>query len=107
MIDLSKKRQYAYSEVIPSGQNGQTIQLFPRYKSWKPIRTTLHAGSNTGKFQASTSWDNETYSLPTVIKWFDVPLESNTGTVPDAIVDPITALRGASISGEIEIEVVI
>lgn len=97
---------YCYSETIADGATGDTLIIneFPKGGS---LGITLIAGSNTGKFQASRSWDAETESLPSNATWFDLELKANTGTVADAILDPITGLRGVSTSGEIKIEVVI
>ena len=97
---------YCYSDTIADGATGDTLIIneFPKGGS---IGISLIAGTNTGKFQASMSWDADTESLPSNAVWFDVELADTTGTVVDAILDPITVLRGVSTSGEIKIEVVI
>lgn len=95
-----------YTETIASGATG-TILYFPASvrQQIKAISIILIAGANTGKFQATLSpLAAIEASTPT---WFDLDIGATTGTVADAILDPITGLRGVSTSGEIKIEVVI
>ena len=97
---------YYYEETIATGATGDNI-IIPILPANKAIGITLIAGANTGKFQATRSWDNTDNTLPSDATWFDLELEADTGTVANAILDPITGLRGVSTSGEIKIEVVI
>ena len=94
---------YEYEETILTGATGKTIPIKPRGN--REIGITLIAGANTGKFQAT----NAPYSLvlaDTVPAgdWFDLPLSSTTGTVPDSITSPISGLRGVSLAGAIKIQ---
>lgn len=93
---------YYHTETIATGATGNDL-IIPPLKSGRVVTITLIAGSNTGKFQATTS----TYDAVTAgtAIWFDLPLSAQTGTVADSIISPIAALRGVSISGEIKIEV--
>lgn len=97
-----KEKGWEYSETIATGATGNDI-VIPAWKPGTRLTITLIAGANTGKFQATTSLDSEV--LAGTATWFDLPLTSTTGTVPDTITSPISGLRGVSLAGEISIEV--
>ena len=95
---------YTYSETIANGANGDTVRILPQ-RTAKKIACTLIAGANTGKFQVSTSSD--TAITAGTETWQDWAEGTTTGTVSDVLNGPVTAIRGVSASGEINIEIVI
>jgi len=97
-------RGYEYTETIADGDNGNTILIPGNFNNVR-ISCTLIAGSNTGKFQFTTSLDTNIKAGTET--WQDWPLEDSTGTVSDSLISPVTGLRGVSVSGEVTIEVVI
>ena len=98
------KDGYHYTATITTGATGDTV-VIPSLPPGKTINIALIAGSNTGKFQVSTSSDAAVTAGTAT--WSDLTLSGTTGTVRDEITAPITGLRGVSTSGTITIEVVI
>ncbi len=98
------KDGYHYTEIVGTGATGDTVIISPKDKE-QSITCTLIAGSNTGKFQVTTSSDVAVNAGTAT--WQDWALGTKTGTVSDAITSPVTAIRGVSISGAITIEIVI
>ena len=100
-----EEKGWEYSETIATGATGDDI-VIPTLRPGTVIAITLYAGSNTGKFQATSAPDSQVLAgtVP-ANRWFDLPLTSTTGTVPDAIIASISGLRGVSLAGEISIEV--
>ena len=95
---------YHYTETIATGATGNTV-IIPPFDSGKSITCTLIAGTSTGKFQITTSSDSAvTAGTATWQDWYE---GNKTGTVSDAIISPVTAVRGVSVSGAIVIEIVI
>lgn len=96
---------YEYEATILDGAVGDVLPVGP-LPSGHVINITLSAGINTGKFQATSAPYNKvlTSTVPAE-DWFDVTLTSTTGTVSDAIVVPISGLRGVSLAGTIKIQV--
>lgn len=101
-----RTESYYHTETITSGSTGQTIEI-PTLPAGKNITCTLIAGASTGKFQFTTSYDFDTNSIPATATWQDWALGNKTGTISDAIISPVTAIRGVSVSGAIVIEIVI
>ncbi len=93
------KKGRVWSESIASG-NGTAIML-PVVD--RPVTLTLVAGANTGKFQHTTSLPSLVIAGTAV--WEDWSQATDTGTVSDYIVSPVTAIRGVSTSGAIAIQV--
>lgn len=104
MIDLSRVENYILSKTIANGES-ETIILFPNKKVVNGVTCTLIAGINTGKFQYTTSTIAEINAGTATYQ--DWALGENSGTVSDAIISPVTALKAVSVTGEIKIEVVI
>jgi len=98
-----EQQGYEYTEIIPDGVTGNTVKLQPVIKK-DNITCTCIAGAGTGKFQFTTSTD-ASVSAGTCI-WIDWPKGAVTGTNYDVITGPVTAVRGVSVSGEINIEIV-
>jgi hypothetical protein len=93
-----------HEETIGNGDTGNDIKIFP-VPDDKRITCTIIAGANTGKFQVTTSTDAKVAAGTAT--WQDWAKGVTTGTVSDVLIGPVTAIRGVSASGEIEIEVVI
>jgi len=89
-----------YTETIADGENGETIRIV--MESGAAVSCTIIAGANTGKIQYTTSSDAAITAGSET--WQDWPNGDTTGTYSDALLAPVTALRGVSVSGEIVIE---
>lgn len=96
---------YEYAETIASGENGDTIRIFPLGPGNAQVTCRVIAGANTGKFQFTTSPDANVIAGSAV--WSDWAHGTVTGTDWDVLLSQVTALRGVSVSGEVKIEVVI
>lgn len=94
---------YTYSETIADSEVGASIAVTPA-QPFSPITCTLYAGSNTGKFQYTTSSDEKVSSETAT--WIDWDEGNSTGTVVGIVDAPVTGLRGVSVSGQITIEIV-
>jgi len=95
---------YHYTETITTGATGDSIKI-PTLAPGKNITCTIIAGANTGRFETTTSSDASVAAGTAT--WLTWPLGTQTGTVSDSIISPVTGIRGASSAGEITIEVVI
>lgn len=93
---------YEHSETIADGVNGETIAI-PGLPPGKNIVCTIIAGSNTGKFQYSTSLDSEVEA--DTCEWHDWENGDTTGSFTDVLIANVSAIRGVSVSGEIKIEI--
>jgi hypothetical protein len=105
-VNLSKRSVgvgFEYSETIADGANGDTV-LLPGISDSERVTCTIIAGANTGKFQFTTSSDAAV--LADTCTWIDWPKGTVTGTEYDLLLGPVTAVRGVSVSGEINIEIV-
>ena len=105
MINLSGVKGYVHKETIADGNNGETIFFHPLGNKTGYVGCTIISSGSTGKFEYSTSpiEDHEDGTETWIGAW---PKGEVTTTSSDAIGD-CTAVRGVSISGEINIEVVI
>jgi hypothetical protein len=106
IVNLSKRTVgcgFEYTETIADGADGDTV-LLPGISDTKRVTCTIIAGANTGKFQFTTSSDAAV--LAGTCTWIDWPKEDITGTDYDLLLGPVTAVRGVSVSGEINIEIV-
>lgn len=107
IVNLTKRKigqGYAYSETIADGANGDTILIPSEAVLKSKITCRLIGGTNTGKFQFTTSPDDDV--LAGTETWSDWPIGLVTGTDWDVLEGPVTGLRGVSSSGEITIEIV-
>jgi hypothetical protein len=105
LVNLSKRtigQGFEYSETIADDTNGDTI-LFPKLSESRIVTCNMIAGTNTGKFQYTVSSDAKVAAG--TCTWIDWPKGTVTGTHTDALLAPITGLRGVSVSGEVNIEV--
>lgn len=96
---------YEYEETIASGQNGDSIRIFPMGPGNARITCRIIAGANTGKFQFTTSPDADVIADTAV--WSDWAKGTVTGTDWDVLLAQVTGLRGVSVSGEVKIEVIL
>jgi hypothetical protein len=108
LVDLTLKdastKGYEYTETIATGADGDTIRI-PLLGPGNPeITCTLVAGANTGKFQISTDIDS-IIAADTAIEWQDWDVGDSTGTITRVWKAPVSAIRGVSVSGEINITV--
>lgn len=105
-VNLSKRTVgvgFEYTETIADGANGDSV-LLPGIADAERVTCTIIAGANTGKFQFTTSSDAAV--LAGTCTWIDWPKGTVTGTEYDLLLGPVTAVRGVSVSGEINIEIV-
>jgi len=106
-VEMTKRESwqlgYTYEETIAGGQTGDVVIIRPD-NSKGSITCTIIAGSNEGKFQFTTSPDASVKAGTCV--WIDWPKGAVSGTNYDVIAGPVTAVRGVSVSGEINIEIV-
>lgn len=96
---------YEYHEIVSDGATGLSVIIPPLGSEWKKATCTLTASANTGKFQYTTSSDAEV--LTDAATWIDWPNGDTTGDYSAAVISPITALRGVSVSGDIVIDIVV
>ena len=105
MIDKSGVFNLEYEETIADGQNGETLYIHPVNAKRDGVTCTIISSGNTGKFQYTTS--SKTSIIAGTEVWQNWAQGNVTATTTDSITSPVTAIRGVSISGEIEIAVVI
>lgn len=97
------EKGYHYEEVITTGATGSDVKI-PAITNEKGVTCTLIAGANTGYFEVTTSTDAKVAAGAAVWQtWYQ---GSQTGTISDVLVGPVTGIRGVSSSGEITIEIV-
>ena len=96
---------YEYAETIADGEDGDTIQIFPMGPGLAKVTCRIITGSNTGKFQFTTSLDADVLAGTAV--WSDWAKGDITGTDWDVLLSQVTGLRGVSVSGEVKIEVIL
>lgn len=101
---LKNEYGYVHTESILTTATGNDIRI-PALPAGKNITCTLIAGASTGKFQITTSSDSVVTAGTAT--WQDWAQGNQTGTVSDAIISGVTAIRGVSVSGAIAIEIVI
>ena len=104
-LDDGNPAGWTYSEIIADGEIGDSIRIRPSRKGTYNITCTLIAGTNIGKFQATTSSDAEVEAGTAT--WVDWVKGDISGVVTDVITSPVTGIRGVSVSGEVKIEIVI
>lgn len=99
----SKIKQYHYKEEIASGATGATLAI-PVLEPGRTVTLRMIAGSSTGKFQTTTSSDEEVAA--DTADWDDWDPGDKTGTVTDVVIGTVTGIRGVSVSGKIKVEVI-
>jgi hypothetical protein len=104
-MNLIGRIGYNYTEEISDGSNGETLFINPIRNITGSVTCTLICGSNTGKVQFTTS-STDDISAETET-WQDWPFGTITGTFTDSLLNPVTAIRGVSVSGDIKLEVVL
>ena len=95
---------YYYTETIADSATGANVKIPPMGLDGSRITCTIIAGSNTGKFQFTTSSDAAVQA--DTATWIDWAKGAVTGTDYDVLTSQVTGLRGVSTSGEIKIEIV-
>jgi hypothetical protein len=95
---------FTYTETLADGITSDAIAIPPLPPGGR-VTCTVIAGANTAKIQFTTSSD-AAVSADTAT-WQDWPQGDKTGTFSDSIISPVTAVRGVSVSGEIDFEIVI
>ena len=93
-----------HKETIAGGATGNDV-IIPPLPAGKTVTCTLIAGANTGKFQITTSSDEDIKAGTAT--WQDWAKGDSTNTVTDVIIGQVTGIRGVSVSGEVKIEIVI
>lgn len=105
MENLGGARSAEYTEAITTGATGTSVVVHPINNKSNVISCTMVAGANTGKFQVTTS-PVSSISAGTAT-WQDWPLGTVTGTITDVVMGPVTGLRGVSVAGAVNIEIVL
>jgi hypothetical protein len=104
-MNVSGVKGYVYTETIGDGENGESIIITPVSNASGKATCTIVSTGNTGKVQTSTS------SIAAVnagtATWSDWAKGNVTATTTDVLTGPVTAVRGVSVSGEIDFEMVI
>lgn len=95
---------YTHTETLANGITSEAIAIPPLPPGGR-VTCTVIAGANTAKIQFTTSSDAAV--VADTATWQDWPQGDKTGTFSDSIITPVTAVRGVSVSGEIDFEVVI
>ena len=103
-MNIGGVKGYVYSEVIASG-NGEAIIVSPVHNASGRVTCTIVSSGNTGKVQSTTSTVAKVKAgTATCSDWAKGNV---TGTTSDALVGPVTAVRGVSVTGEITFELVV
>jgi len=105
MKNLSGVRSAEYTKEIADGENGEAVYVHPHNAAMGGITCTVIPNGNTGKFQTTTS-PRASIEAGTAT-WSDWPDGEVTETTSDVITGPVTGIRGVSVSGAIDIEIVI
>lgn len=95
---------YYYTETIADGVTGSNVKIPPMGLDGTTITLTIIAGSNTGKFQLTTSSDAAVQA--DTATWTDWTEGDTTGSLNMTLGSQVTGIRGASVSGEVIIEIV-
>lgn len=95
---------YQHTETIATGENGDDI-FIPALPAGKTITCRMFAGVGTAKFQTSTSDDDVVLAGNGVFEDWDIG--DKTGTYSHVIDTAVSGVRAVSVSGEIDIEVII
>ncbi|MCD6321850.1 MAG: hypothetical protein J7L77_02375 [Clostridiales bacterium] len=94
-----------HKEIITNGATGNDV-IIPPLPAGKNVTCTLIAeGTSTGKFQTTTSSDEDVKAGTAT--WQDWAKGDSAGTVTDVIVGQVIGVRGVSVSGEVKIEIII
>ena len=95
---------YTHTETLVDGITSDPIVIPPLPPGGR-VTCTVIAGANTAKIQFTTSSDAAV--VADTATWSDWPQGDKIGTFSDSIITPVTAVRGVSVSGEIDFEIVI
>jgi len=108
-VNLTKRqgRQpgYEYTAEILDGVTGPSIIIPPMGSEGARVTCTIITTGNSGKFQFTTSPDADVAA--DTATWQDWPGGNKTSTFSDSLLAPVTAVRGVSVSGAIDIEVLV
>lgn len=95
---------WTYKETLADGTTSDPVIIPPLQNDSGNVTCTIIANANTGKMQSTTSPDANIAA--DTATWVDWPNGDTNGTYTDALITPVTAVRGISVSGEITFEVV-
>jgi len=95
---------YEYSANILDGVTGPSVIIPPMGNEGGVITCTIIPGGNSGKIQFTTSTDAKVAADTAV--WQDWPKGNVSTTESDSLLGPVTAVRGVSASGAIDIEII-
>jgi len=95
---------YFYAETLATGVTSDAVVIPPLKVGQKNVTVTMINGGNTGSIEFTTSSDALVTSGGAT--WQTWPLGVVTGTTSDALIGPVTALRGKSALGEVKYEIV-
>lgn len=100
---LGRKPGYEHREQLLTGITSVPVIIPPL--NGQPVSVTMVAGSNTGNIQFTTSTD--ALVAAGTAAWQDWPNGVVTGTESDVLLGPVTAVRGVSVAGTINFEIII
>jgi hypothetical protein len=105
MINKSGKFSLEYEEAIADGDTGEAIYIHPVNAKRDGVTCTIITSGNSGRFEFTTS--PKAKIIANTATWHNWASGDVTTTTVDSITAPVTAIRGVSVSGSINIEVVI
>jgi len=100
---VGRKPGFHHTENLLDGATGDAIIIPPL--NGQPVTCTMRITGVSGKFQFTTSTDAIVASGTAV--WQDWALGTVTANVSDVLLGAVTAVRGVSVSGTVDIDVMI
>lgn len=100
---LGRKPGFHHTEKLLDGVTGDPVIVPPL--NGQPVTCTVRITGVSGKIQFTTSTDALVAAGTAV--WQDWPSGTVTVNTSDALIGPVTALRGISVSGVIDIDIMI
>jgi len=100
---LGRKPGYHHTEQLADGITGDPVVVPPL--NGQPVTCTIRITGVSGKVQFTTSTDAAVAAGTAV--WQDWPEGTVTTNTSDTLLGPVTAVRGVSVSGVIDFDVVV
>ncbi|KKN41622.1 hypothetical protein LCGC14_0721550 [marine sediment metagenome] len=99
---LGRKPGYHHTEQLLDGVTGDPVIIPPL--NGQPVTCSMIITGVSGKFQTTTSTDALVAAGTAV--WEDWPEGTVTVNTDDRLLSPVTAVRGVSVSGVVDINIV-
>ena len=100
---LGRKPGYYHAETLADGITSDPV-IIPGLNGL-PVTCTIIIVGTSGKVEFTTSSDAEVAAATAV--WQDWAGGTVTANTSDALIGPVTAVRGVSVSGEVKFQVVV